>query len=57
MEDFETTINLNIRVTISSNKKLEVEDLINIVNELDYDISSDDEAVNYMITNIEGFSV
>jgi len=50
------TIHLNIKVIINSKKSLSVADILAIVDELDYDISSDDDNVNYLITEIEGFS-
>lgn len=56
MTDYNTTIRLNIMVTINSKKPLSAIDILGIVDELDYDLSSDDENVNYLTTEIEGFS-
>jgi len=56
MTDYNTTIHLNIKVTINSNKSLSAIDLLGIIDELDYDLSSNDEKVNYLTTEIEGFS-
>ena len=56
MTDYNTTIHLNIKVTINSKKSLSAADILGIIDELDYDLSSGDENVNYFITQIEGFS-
>jgi hypothetical protein len=56
MTDYNTTIHLNIKVTINSKVSLSAGDIIGIIDELEYDLSSDDENVNYFITEIEGFS-
>lgn len=53
--DYNTTIHLNIMVTINSKKPLSAIDILGIVDELDYDLSSNDENVNYLITTIDGF--
>ena len=55
MTDYNTTIHLNIMVTINSKKPLSAIDILGIVDELDYDLSSNDENVNYLITQIDGF--
>jgi len=55
MTDYNTTIHLNIKVTINSKKPLSAIDILGIVDELDYDLSSNDENVNYLITQIDGF--
>ena len=56
MTDYNTTIHLNIKVTINSKVSLSAGDIIGIIDELEYDLSSDDENVNYLVTEIEGFS-
>jgi hypothetical protein len=52
----ETTIRLNIKMVINSKKPLSVAEILGIVDELDYDISTYDPDVNYITTEIEGFS-
>lgn len=56
MTDYNTTIHLNIKVIINSKKSLSAADILGIIDELDYDISTYDPDVNYLITQIEGFS-
>ena len=56
MTDYTTTIHLNIKVIINSKKSLSAADILGIIDELDYDISTYDPYVNYFITEIEGFS-